>query len=268
MPIQCERGDDAIATVIISNPARRNCLDLEMFRALAQLWPQLEHDARVRCVILGGDGDKAFCSGADLGAHLDRLPEIDDLIEQGLLKTRHFHKPLVAAIQGSCVAGGLELALAADIRICADDAVLGLPEVRWGIMPSGGGAMKLCDQIGQAKAMDLLLTGRLINGREADAIGLVSQACPSAQVWAVARARAQAIAANSPSAVIAAKRAALQSRAGGYAQREPIERSLVALLRANGDPEEGKSAFLEKRQPAYGPAPDALLRAGAGPQQE
>lgn len=260
MPILCECLEDGVTVVRISNPGKRNALDLPMFRALSDLWPSLDRDAQVRCVVVAGDeSGQAFCSGADLSAHLDRLPGIDDLIQAALLKTSLFHKPLVAAIRGSCVAGGLELALAADIRIAAHDATLGLPEVRWGIVPSGGGAMKLCDQVGHAKAMDLLLSGRLVSGREADAIGLVSQCCESTEVWPVAMARARVIAANSPSAMVAAKRGALERYALLYAQLEPLERSGVARVRAAGDPEEGRRAFIEKRKPVFGPVPDDLL---------
>jgi len=259
VPIQLDEQADGIAVVRICNPLKRNALDAAMFQALRDLWPKLDQDPRVRCVLLTGDGDQAFCAGADLEAHLDRQPGIDDLIDAALLKTAFFRKPLIAAIRGVCVAGGLELALAADIRIAADDARLGLPEVHWGIVPSGGGAMKLSDQIGSAKAMDLLLSGRLLSGREADAIGLVSQSCAAADVWKLAMERAAAIAANSPSAVLAAKHAALARRALAYARLEPLERELVALVRAHGDPEEGKAAFLARRKPVYRDAAAELL---------
>ena len=255
MPVSCHREEAGIACITISNPARHNALDRLMFDQLAALWPELGSDASVRAVILRGDG-KAFCSGAALEANVDLVPDVDVGVDAALLKTGYFPKPLVAAINGACVAGGLELALSADIRIAAEDAKLGLPEVRWGIVPSGGGAMKLADQIGLARAMDLMLTGRLITGREAADIGLASEAVPAGSVWHAALGRARAIAANSPSAVAATKRAALLHRSAAYARLEPEERKLVVAHRLRADMAEGKAAFLARRSPVfrdYGP---------------
>jgi enoyl-CoA hydratase/carnithine racemase len=250
MPVLTNEIEPGIVSVVMSNPARRNALDHEMFLALAELWPRLAGDVTVRVVLLSGAGN-AFSAGADLSSHLDRLPGIDDLIDRALLKTGYFPKPMVAAIAGACVAGGLEIALAADVRIAADDAVLGLPEVRWGIMPSGGGAMKLVDQIGYARAMDLLLTGRLISGTAAERVGLVSKACPGAELWQRAIARARTIAGNSVVAVQAAKRAAVAPRCDRYRMAEAAERELVATVRRSGDPERGKSAFLTGGRPDF-----------------
>jgi len=250
MPIFSELIEAGIVEIRISNPARRNALSLDMFEALAALWPRLAADPAVEVVVLRGGGD-AFCSGADLSANLDRREGIDALVDQALLKTEFFPKPLIVAIQGACVAGGLELALASDIRIAADNAVIGLPEVRWGLLPSGGGAMKLVDQIGYAKAMDLLLTGRLIDGREAERIGLVTEVCPAAATRDRALERAHMIVANSPAAVAGAKRAAIARRASLYGALENEERALVRGVRATGDPERGKAAFAERRVPVF-----------------
>ena len=125
------------------------------------------------------------------------------------------------------------------------------PEVRWGIMPSGGGAMKLIDQIGQAKAMDLLFTGRLIDGLTAEGIGLITTALPAEDVYDQALATAQQIAKNSPVAVQAAKRAALATRMAGYCSQEPAESQMVAEVRRSGHPRIGIDAFLSKRIPEY-----------------
>jgi enoyl-CoA hydratase len=250
MPIFSAMVEAGIVEIRISNPARRNALSLDMFEALAALWPRLAADPAVEAVVLRGEGE-AFCAGADLSANLDRREGIDALADRALLKTEFFPKPLIAAIQGACVAGGLELTLAADIRIAADNAVIGLPEARWGLLPSGGGAMKLVDQIGYAKAMDLLLTGRLIDGREAERIGLVTEACPAAETWDRALQRARMIVANSPTAVAGAKRAAIARRATLYGALENDERELVRAVRATGDPEQGKAAFAERRVPVF-----------------
>jgi enoyl-CoA hydratase len=165
------------------------------------------------------------------------------LVDRALLKTVFFSKPIVAAIAGHCVAGGLELALAADIRVASHDAKIGLPEVRWGILPSGGAAMKLIEQIGHANAMDLLLSGRQI--------GLVSTSVAREEVLPESLARAELIAANSPVAVAATKRAALARRYASYQEHEPTERALVAHVRASGHPRIGIEAFLAGRTPVF-----------------
>lgn len=239
-----------VGTVVIANSTRRNALDLAMFEGLAAAWPDLAANPDVRAVLIQGEGD-AFCSGADLSSHLDRRDGIDDLIDAAFLKTAFFPKPVVAAIVGPCVAGGLEIALSADVRIAATDAILGFTEVCWGIVPSGGGAIKLADQIGYAKAMDLLLSGRLISGEEAGQIGLVSQVCPADQVHAVARQRAELIAANSQMAVQAVKYSIGSRRAEFYRSIEEEERRLVNIVRQSGHPETGKAAFLKKKTPNY-----------------
>lgn len=261
MTIRSEGTGPGIVHVVIDNPARRNALDLAMFQALAGLWPVLAEDTSVRVVVVSGAGDAAFCSGADLSAGLSELDGIDALVDRALLKTTLFPKPIIAAINGHCVAGGLELALSADIRIAREDASIGLPEVRWGILPSGGAAMKLIDQIGHVRAMELLLSGALIDGRRAERIGLVNEALPSGDVLSAALERARIIAGNSPAAVSATKRAALHAHYQGYRERERHERDLVAEVRASGHHRIGMTAFLERWLPEYG---DATL-AGADP---
>jgi enoyl-CoA hydratase/carnithine racemase len=250
MAVHVELIEPGIVGVTLSNLARRNALDGRMFEDLAELWPRLAADDSLDVVLLGGEGEN-FSSGADLSAHLDRRPDIDELIDRALLKTRFFPVPLVAAIRGACIAGALELVLACDIRIAAEDARLGFPETSRGILPSGGGTMKLADQIGHARAMDLLLTGRLISGREAERIGLVSECQPGDVVWDTALARAKVIAATSRVAARAAKRAVALGHMERYQALETAEREIVAEVRLSGHPEEGKAAFLEKRRPVF-----------------
>jgi enoyl-CoA hydratase/carnithine racemase len=254
MGVAVEVVEPGIVCVRLSNPGRRNALDKAMFEGLAELWPRLSEDEAVDVVLLRGEGDD-FSAGADLGAHLDRRPEIDELIDRALLKTRFLAAPLVAAIRGACVAGGLELVLACDIRIAAEDARLGFPETSLGIVPSGGGTMKLADQIGHARAMDLLLTGRLISGREAERIGLVTECRPAEEVWETALARARTVAATSRVAARATKRAVALGHLARYRAQETAEREIVAEVRRSGHPEEGRAAFLEKRRPMFRRAP-------------
>jgi enoyl-CoA hydratase/carnithine racemase len=249
--INVERLKGGAVKVVIDNARRRNALNLRLFEGLADLWPRLAADRTVRVIVLTGAGDEAFCAGADLSEDLTEILGFAELVDRALLKTQFMPKPIVAAIKGHCLAGGLELALAADIRIAAANAKFGLPEVRWGLIPSGGGTMKLIDQIGHAAAMDLLLTGRTIDGREAERIGLVTHSCPASEVWSIALARAEMIAAASPLAATAAKRAALAGRSARYATQEAEERRIATELWASGHAKIGAAAFLAKRAPTY-----------------
>jgi enoyl-CoA hydratase/carnithine racemase len=249
--IVAESLSAGIVKVVLDNPRRRNALGLASFQALAALWPKLAADRGVRVIVLTGAGDQAFCAGADLSEDLTSEPGFAELVDKALLKTELMAKPIVAAINGHCLAGGLELALAADIRIAAEHARFGLPEVKWGLIPSAGGTMKLIDQIGYAAAMDLLLTGRTIDGREAERIGLVTVARPAPEVWGEAIERAEMIAAASPAAVRAAKQAALAARALRYAAQAPEERRIAENLWATGHAKIGAAAFLSKSRPVY-----------------
>ena len=251
MPILYTQPEPGIALVTVSNPARRNALGPREFEALAQGWDRLANDAQVRCVIVTGDGDQAFCSGAQLDADFSGVPDIDHMVELALLKTRVFPKPLIAAVNGHCVAGGLELMLACDLRIGSHAARLGLPEVHWGIVPSGGAAMKLVEQIGHARAMQLLLTGQLVSAETALLFGLLNETVPADEVVSTALRYARAIAGNSPLAVAHTKQLALSGREAMWRERETMEKWSAGIVRASADSAEGRSAFLGKRDPAY-----------------
>src|SRR5205807_5659505 len=134
-----------------------------MLADLAALWDRLDADADCRCVVLTGAGEKAFSAGADLGGDLNAGAEIAQVINRALLKDTPFAKPIIAAVNGDCVGGGLELLLSTDIRAAVSEARFGLPEVRWSIYPFGGATVKLTHQIGHVRAMDLPLTGRPVH---------------------------------------------------------------------------------------------------------
>src|SRR5262249_28650634 len=151
---------------------RRNALSRQMMAELAGLWDAFEQ-APYRCIVLTGAGDRAFSAGADMSGDLSASVEMARVINHALLKQRPYRKPIVAAVNGDCAGGGLELLLATDIRAAAPHARFGLPEVRWSIYPFGGAAVKLVQQIGYVHAMDLLLTARLIDAAEAVRLGLV-----------------------------------------------------------------------------------------------
>src|SRR6266566_3034468 len=174
MEIRVETPRPHIALVTIANEPRRNAMNRAMLADLATLWDRLDQDADCRCVVLTGAGEKAFSSGADLGGDLNAGADTARTINRALLKDTPFSKPIVAAVNGDCVGGGLELLLSTDIRAAVSEARLGLPEVRWSIYPFGGATVKLTHQIGHVHAMDLLLTGRLVDAEFAARIGLVN----------------------------------------------------------------------------------------------
>src|SRR6476646_598049 len=201
MEIRVETRERYVVIVTIDNQPRRNAMTRAMLADLAALWDRLDTDPDCRCVVLTGAGEKAFSSGADLGGDLSASPETATIVNRALLKDTPFSKPIVAAVKGDCVAGGLELLLSTDIRAAAPEARFGLPEVKWSIYPFGGATVKLAQQIGHVHAMDLLLTGRLVDAEFAARVGLVNRVIPRDLLLPWAFETAALIAANSPSAV-------------------------------------------------------------------
>ncbi|MDH3603649.1 MAG: enoyl-CoA hydratase-related protein, partial [Candidatus Tectomicrobia bacterium] len=205
----------------------------------------------IRCIILTGAGDRAFSSGADLSGDLSADPEMSNMVNHALLKNRPYSKPIIAAVNGDCIGGGVELLLSTDIRAAAPQARFGLPEVRWSIYPFGGGAIKLIQQIGYVHAMELLLTAKLINAEAAAQLGLVNRVLPADELMPWAIDTAEAIAANSPTAVQAVKQQISSTIADHALSREALDQELGDSVRASPHFKEGVSAFLEKREPNY-----------------
>jgi len=172
-------------------------------------------------------------------------------VNHALLKTDVYPKPIVAAVNGDCVGGGVELLLSTDIRAAASHARFGLPEVKWSIYPFGGATIKLIQQIGYVHAMDLLLTARLTNAAEAMRLGLINRVLPAADLMPWALETAERIAANSPTAVQAVKRQISATIADHARSREALEQELGDRVRASAHFSEGVAAFREKRQPRY-----------------
>jgi enoyl-CoA hydratase len=222
-----------------------------MMAELAALWDRLDADAGCRCVVLTGAGERAFTSGADMSGDLTAEPDVARMVNHALLKDRPFHKPIVAAVNGDCVAGGLELLLSTDIRAAAPHARFGLPEVRWSIYPFGGATVKLTQQIGHVHAMELLLTAKLIEAADAARIGLVNRVLPAEQLMPWALETAQTIATNSPTAVQAVKQQISSTIADHARSREALEQELGDRVRRSDHFQEGVRAFLEKRNPNY-----------------
>ena len=250
MEIRLARHGRRVAIVTIDNQPRLNAMTRQMLAELGRLWDELERD-ECRCIILTGAGERAFTVGADVGGDLSAGPETARMVSHALLKNDAYSKPVIAAVNGDCIGGGLELMLSTDIRAAVPEARFGLTEVKWSIYPFGGSTIKLIQQIGHVHAMDLLLTARLIDAGQAARLGLVNRLAPRGELMGWAIETAEMIAANSPSAVQAVKRQVSATIADHALTREPLEQQLGDRVRAGPHFAEGIAAFREKRAPRY-----------------
>jgi enoyl-CoA hydratase/carnithine racemase len=250
MEIRLTRHSAHVAVITLDNQARLNAMTRAMMADLGRLWDELGRDD-TRCIVVTGAGERAFSAGADLSGDLSARVEMAKVIGHALLKSDVYTKPIVAAVNGDCVGGGLELLLSTDIRAAATHARFGLPEVKWSIYPFGGATIKLVQQIGHVHAMDLLLTGRLIDATEAARLGLVNRVLPATDLMPWALQTAETIAANSPSAVQSVKRQISETLAEHARAREPLDQELGDRVRASPHFAEGVAAFREKRRPDY-----------------
>jgi E-phenylitaconyl-CoA hydratase len=238
--------DDMLALVTLNRPDKRNAINDEMRAELTDAFARFDADPSIRVVVLTGAGS-AFCAGGDLSASGTPDPNRPRVVEP----LDQFGKPVIAAINGLAYGGGLELALACDLRIASDAARFALPEVRIGSLPGSGGTQRLPAVVGATLAAQMILTGEPIDAQRALAAGLVSQLCEPEALLAAALAHARTIARNAPLAVIAGKRA-LRAAAGMHAaERLDFERKLFNALASTEDRNEGRRAFREKREPVF-----------------
>jgi enoyl-CoA hydratase len=246
-------GDMAIVTV--NRPKVLNALNRETVNELRQAALDLRHDDAVRSVILTGAGEKAFVAGADI-AELARLgptagrayaasgQHVLELLES-------LGKPVIAAVNGFALGGGCELAMACTLRVAAETARFGQPEVKLGLIPGFGGTQRLARIVGKGRALDLLLTGRTIDAAEALSMGLVNRVVPAGSLMSEARALARTITANAPLAVRYTTEAVDRGLGLSLADGAFLEATLFGLSLATDDAREGTAAFLEKRQPSF-----------------
>jgi len=244
---------DRVAILTINRPDKRNALNQQTRDEILQALDELQ-SSEARVLVITGAGDKAFIAGADIGEFEGRTP----LTQRDVMKMRRifdaveeFPKPVIAMINGFCLGGGMEFALACDIRIAADSARLGQPEINLGIIPGGGGTQRLTRLVGEGKAMELILTGDLIDAAEAKALGLLNDVVPSAQLQERVMNLAARIAEKSPVALRMGKEAV--KSASRMNLREGLEREtdLFCLTFASEDKAEGVRAFFEKRKAEY-----------------
>lgn len=245
-----------VAIVTLNRPQAMNSIDPEMRLQLRQAWTRVREDDAIRVAILTGAGEKAFCTGSDLKKTMPPQESAARLTfgkaeSDHLLEGLDTDKPLIAAINGYAMGGGMELALACDIRIAADNAQFALSEVRIGSIPGAGGTQRLPRAIGQSDAMLMLLTGDRIDAAEALRVGLVSRVVALPDLPGAARAVADRIAANAPLSVRAIKRLVRQGMDMPLAAGMDGERYVFGLLRDTEDRIEGRRAFQEKRPPVY-----------------
>jgi enoyl-CoA hydratase len=247
--------DDAVAVVTIARPKVLNALSSRTLDELRRAMLALERDGTVRGIVITGAGEKAFVAGADIGELAQQSPvagreharagqHVFDLIE-------NLGKPIVAAINGFALGGGCELAMACTLRIAADSARLGQPEINLGLIPGYGGTQRLARLIGTGAALDLLLTGRQVAADEALRLGLVNRVVPAAELMAEARQLAALLAGKAPVAVRCILDAVHQGMQVPLAQAQALEAALFGLVFSTDDMREGTRAFLEKRQPEF-----------------
>jgi E-phenylitaconyl-CoA hydratase len=247
--------DDGVALVTINRPERLNAMDTEHYRLLSETWIRIRDDNEIRVAVITGSGDRSFSVGADLKSFLGRPPGLaefllsqkDQLLNRGL----EVWKPIVAAINGYCVGGGMTLMLATDIRFAAPHATFGLSEVKRGVFPANGGTQRVLEQLPHPIAMEMLLTGDPIDAETAARWGLINRVVPADALLDTAMATARRIALNAPLAVQSAKELAVRSRDMELATGLRLEQAMLRLLQTSEDVQEGTQAFAEKRTPSF-----------------
>ncbi|MBI2528805.1 MAG: enoyl-CoA hydratase/isomerase family protein [Candidatus Rokubacteria bacterium] len=246
----------ALAYVTLNRPEVHNCIDPETSGALLAVWDEVKRDRDVRAAILTGAGDKAFCSGADLKT---LIPYIRDTSEEenrrrafqgpgwaGISGGYEIYTPIIAAINGYCIAGGHELAEFCDIRIAAEHATFGHQEIKWGLMPGDGGCSRLQRIVGLGRAMEIILTGKIYDAQEAYRIGFVNHVVPLARLRDRATEIAQQIAGNGPLATRAAKQAVLHGIGRPLRDGIAFETDTFSYLCRSEDWLAGHRAFLTR----------------------
>ena len=256
MSIDLEVDDNGVALITINRPERRNALDAAHYEALTEAWTRVRDDRAIRCAIITGAGDVSFCAGADIKDFVGAKRDLADLwlTQKGQLLNRGLEvwKPIIAAVNGYCIGGGMTLLQATDIRVASPNAEFGLAEVKRGLIAGNGGTQRLLAQFPYAVGMKLILTGDRMGAREAERWGLVNDMVPQPELLAKAYEYAETIAANGPLAVQAVKELVVRSRTLNYTDGLRMEQLISSILQQQSeDVQEGKKAFAEKRKPEF-----------------
>ena len=252
-------------TVVLTmnRPERRNALSMDMIVRMADAWEAIDADDTIRAVILTG-ADGAYCVGGDLASgwmagnraaepteNEQRAAKDPSLIARGLLLHQWLRTPIIAAVNGDCMGGGCEMLQQTDIRIAEEHARFAVPEARRGLIAGAGSTMRLKRQIPYAVAMEMLLTGRILDAEEALRWGLVTHLVPRGQGLTKAREIAGILAANGPLSVAASKASAIETGWLPEEEARPIEASYASAVTRSNDAKEGMKAFIEKRPPKF-----------------
>ena len=241
-----------IGLLTINRPEKMNAISQGLTAELNQLLDEIEKDDELRVLVITGAGDKAFVAGADINELVNRDARLGRRVsrerQEIFSRIENLHVPVIAAVNGYALGGGLELALACSIRICSEKAQFGAPEVKLGIIPGDGGTQRLPRLVGQGRAMEMIITGDFIDAQEAYRIGLANRVFPPEKLREKAMELAQKIASRPPLAVRYAKEAVNRSQEGDTASGFALESYLHALSCTTEDKKEGVAAFLEKRK--------------------
>ena len=251
MSIDFSMVEEGIALITINRPEKRNAMDAAHYQGLSDAWQRVRDDPAVRVAIITGAGDKSFSAGADLKSWIGRKVELaefwqtqkDSLLNRGL----EVWKPVIAAVNNYCIAGGMTLLLATDIRIAVPHATFGVAEVKRGIVAGNGGTQRTIRQLPYAIAMELLLTGDTMDAQAAAHWGLINRVVEPSELLPTALRYARTIAANAPLAVQAAKELAIRGPELGLTNGLRLEQTMNKILSASSDAKEGTLAFAERR---------------------
>ena len=256
MPIVQTEDRGAVRHVVLDRPEKRNAMNGELVQALGVALKAAANDPDVRCVVIRGEG-QMFSSGMDFAdlVGLSQAPENLRAFRREILETwnlcEEMAKPTVCQVHGACIGGALELALACDLRVAAEDAMLGLPETRVGLIPDVGGSSRLPAVVGLGRAKELIMTSRLIDGREAERIGLVNRVAPAGDLDAATRGLVDELLACAPIAIGHAKRVMDAAAKPALAATLEQEVTVQELCARSEDYSEGARALAEKRQPEF-----------------
>jgi enoyl-CoA hydratase/carnithine racemase len=251
------RVEGAVATVLFSNPPKLNAMTYDMWRAVPKALAALDADRAVRVIVLAGEGDRAFVSGADI-SQFEKLrgtaeaqAEYNKAVEEGYAAPMSCSKPVIARIRGVCIGGGLGLAAACDLRICSEDAVFRMPAARLGLGYSPGGVRRFMNVLGAAGTMDIFVSARKFDAADALRMGFVSRVVPAAELDKAVADYCAMVAENAPLTVAAAKFSVQQWLKDEPERELDKAKRMVDACFASADHKEGRTAFMQKRKPVF-----------------
>jgi E-phenylitaconyl-CoA hydratase len=246
---------DKVARITLNRPEVMNAMDAEVYAELSKAWEDVRDNPDVWIAVITGAGDRAFTAGADLKSLIPQRRERADfwLTQKNMILNRGLEvwKPVIAAVNGYCLAGGMTLLFATDIRIAAEHAVFEISEVKRAILPGNGGTQRALRQLPYAIAMEMLLLGRRLTAAEALGFGLVNAVVPLKDLMSTVDTYVQRLCENGPLALRAVKELAIRSQSVPLEHGLRLEESFQEFLRTTEDAKEGPRAFAEKRKPAY-----------------